>query len=250
MGREDIGRWQSEPCGPTSALLPWLSTRGPGLRQPLTLRQLQSFPETACLGGVCGTVPSQCQCLAFRTVGRGGGAGSGACRPRSTAVLEPGVCTGAAPRGGHAGWWPWPAPARAAVVQVPRARVLVSQRHACLEGEVCPLLDLWGLPWSQPGWRVGGVPLPGPVDGGGQRLLTAGPGAGLTGSPLSRQVPGAEPPTSGRGGWESPDWLPAVAEQRLPLHRRRSLQGVGQQALQDLRAAQRRRGQQAPPARR
>jgi hypothetical protein len=49
---------------------------------------------------------------------------------------------------------------------------------------------------------------------------------------LYLQVPGTELPASGRQrGWESPTWLPSVEEQRLPLHWRGSLQGVGQQAL-------------------
>ncbi|XP_059730312.1 zinc finger CCCH domain-containing protein 3 isoform X2 [Bos taurus] len=62
-------------------------------------------------------------------------------------------------------------------------------------------------------------------------------------------VPGTEHPASGHG-WESPDRLPSMAEQRLPLHRGRPLQGVSQQALQDLQPARRGWRRQAPAAHR
>lgn len=107
------------------------------------------------------------------------------------------------------------------------------------EGGLSPLCVLQGLMWFQPGWWGGHCHLLSCVGAGDRGLLTVGPGPGLTGISLSLQVPGAESPAPHRGGWESPAHLPSVAEQRLPLHWRGTLQGVSQQTVQDLRPAQR-----------
>lgn len=127
--------------------------------------------------------------------------------------------------------------------QKARARTVLSQGCMCWKGEACPL----PVPFS-PASGVGGPPVPGGVRRGGDRL--GAHEAGHTGLSLSPQVSGVEPPAPRCGGREGPARLSSVAEQRLPLHRRGPVQGVGQQALQDLWPAQWRRWQQTPPAHR